>query len=400
MNEKKKIVIIGPAHPLRGGLASYDERLAREFQRSGYETCIFTFSLQYPGFLFPGTSQYSSGPAPVDLQIKVAINSINPLNWIKVGNELRRLKPRIIVVRYWLPFMGPCLGTILRRAKKNNFTKVVCIADNVIPHEKRPGDKTFTRYFLKSADAFITMSEKVLADLRLFEIEKPAQFVAHPLYDNFGEIVSKEEARKHIGLNTEDKIILFFGFIRKYKGLDILFEAMKLLKLKTPARPDHPGGQNLPQGPEEKHKTIKLLVAGEFYEDAKPYLRQIQDAGIQDMVIMRTEFIPDSEVKYYLCSADAVIQPYRNATQSGVTPLAYHFEKPMVVTNVGGLPALVPDRKAGLVAEPNPASLADQIQQFYELGEDYFLPHLREEKKKYSWNRMVQAIVDLADKIC
>jgi glycosyltransferase involved in cell wall biosynthesis len=381
MNEKKKIVIIGPAYPLRGGLASYDERLAREFQHSEYETFIYTFSLQYPAFLFPGTTQFSSEPAPTDLRIKVAINSINPLNWIKIGNELRKLRPEIIIVRYWLPFMGPCLGTILRRAKKNNYTRVVCIADNIIPHEKRPGDKPFTRYFLKSADAFITMSEKVLSDLRFFENAKPAQFVPHPLYDNFGTIVSKQVARSHLGLAKEESIILFFGFIRKYKGLDILFEAIRLLKYNT-------------QNP--KLKTLKLLVAGEFYEDSKPYLQQIQNAGIQDMVILRTDFIPNSEVRYYLCAADAVIQPYRNATQSGVTPLAYHFEKPMVVTNVGGLPSLVPDKKAGLVAEPNAVSLAEHIEQFYELGEDFFLPHLREEKKKYSWSRMVQAIVDLA----
>ena len=383
MNGHKKIVIIGPAHPLRGGLASYNERLAREFQQQGHEVIIYTFSLQYPGFLFPGTTQYSSEPEPGDLNIKVKINSINPFNWITVGNELKNLNPDIIVVRYWLPFMGPCLGTILLRAKKNKHTKVVCIADNIIPHEKRTGDKSFTKYFLKSVDACITMSEKVLDDLRLFDKLKPAQFVPHPLYDNFGGKISKEEARKELKINNEELIILFFGFIRKYKGLDILLDAMKILK----------------ENQKSEIRNQKLLIAGEFYEDEKPYLQQIKENNLEDVLILKTQFIPDSQVKYYLCAADCVVQPYRNATQSGVTPLAYHFEKPMIVTNVGGLPALVPNEKAGLVAEPNAQSIADTIIRYFQLGENYFLPHLRIEKEKYKWSRITEAIFQLANDI-
>ena len=372
----QRIIIIGPAHPLRGGLASYDERLAKEFNRQDYDTTIYTFSLQYPGFLFPGTTQYSSEPAPAGLEIKVCINSINPLNWIKIGNELKKLKPEIIIVRYWLPFMGACLGTILRRIKKNNYTKIVCIADNILPHEKRIADTALTKYFLKPVDAFITMSEKVLADLRMFVKNKPAQFVPHPLYDNFGEKISKEQARKKLELNLNDKIILFFGFIRKYKGLDILFRAMNILKNQKP----EPG-------------SLKLLIAGEFYEDKTMYIDLINELGIKDDLILHTNFIPDSEVKNYLCAADCVVQPYRNATQSGVTPLAYHFEKPMIVTNVGSLPSLVPDKKTGLVAEPNPQDIAEKIATYFQLGENYFLAHLREEKKKYSWSNMVKAIL-------
>jgi len=208
----QKVVIIGPAHPLRGGLASFDERLAKQFTQQGYDTTIYTFSLQYPSFLFPGTTQYSTEPAPEDINIKVCINSVNPFNWIKVGRELRKLRPAIIVVRYWLPLMGPCFGTILRIVKKNKYTKVICIADNVIPHEKRPGDKPFTKYFVKPVDAFVTMSEKVMNDLQLFT-HKPAQQIVHPLYDNFGEAVDKQEARKHLGVAINEKIILFFGFI-------------------------------------------------------------------------------------------------------------------------------------------------------------------------------------------
>jgi glycosyltransferase involved in cell wall biosynthesis len=377
----KNIIIIGPAHPLRGGLASYDERLAKEFMDQGNQVTIYTFSLQYPGFLFPGTTQYSSEPAPKDLNIKVCINSVNPFNWLSVGNELKKMNPDLIVVRYWLPFMGPCLGTILRRVKKNNHTKVVCIADNIIPHEKRPGDIPFTKYFVKPVDAFITMSEKVLSDLPLFAAGKPAKFVPHPLYDNFGEKISKEAARGKLGIQKDEKILLFFGFIRNYKGLDILLDAMKLLNIKHPT-----------SNPEKSGQAIKLLIAGEFYEDRKAYDEQIKQSGIADSLILKTDFIPDSEVKYYLCATDVVVQPYRNATQSGVTPLAYHFEVPMIVTNVGGLPSLVPDGKVGLVAEPNAESIAAKIIEYFDKGADTFLPYLKEEKKKYSWAKMVEAI--------
>ncbi|MGZ8522902.1 MAG: glycosyltransferase [Chitinophagaceae bacterium] len=377
-----KVVIIGPAHPLRGGLATFNQRLAKEFIDTGHDCSIYSFSLQYPNFLFPGKTQYSDEPAPQGLAIHTVINSVNPFNWIKIGNRLKKENPDIIVVRYWLPFMGPALGTILRRVRKNKHTRIVCIADNIVPHEKRPGDKPFTSYFLKSCDAFITMSEKVMSDLRLFEKDKPAQLVQHPLYDNFGPIIPKSAARKHLGLSENEKIILFFGFIRKYKGLDLLLEAIHIL-----------------QQPNFKLQTsnLKLLVAGEFYEDEKQYLDLIENLGIKDQLILKTDFIPDSEVQYYLCAADAVIQPYRNATQSGVTPLAYHFEKPMVVTNVGGLPSLVPDEKAGLVVEPHPAAIANGILKFYQLGENYFIPHLRSEKQKYSWQNIVKAVTILAE---
>jgi glycosyltransferase involved in cell wall biosynthesis len=378
----QKIIIIGPAHPLRGGLATFDQRLATEFNERGDNCSIYSFSLQYPGFLFPGKTQYSSEPAPKDIKIYSVINSINPLNWFTIGNRLKKERPDIIVVRYWLPFMAPALGTILRRVKKNLHTKIICIADNVIPHEHRPGDRPFTKYFLKPCNAFITMSAKVMDDLKTLQPGKPARLVQHPLYDNFGEAVSKSVAKEKLGIQSEERIILFFGFIRKYKGLDILLEAMKELKKRIQ---------------DAKFKMPKLLIAGEFYEDEKPYLQQIDDLDIADNIILHTDFIPDSEVKYYLCAADAVIQPYRNATQSGVTPLAYHFEKPMIVTNVGGLPSLVPNEKVGLVAEPNAKSVTDAIFRFYQLGENYFIPHLRSEKQKFSWAHLVTAVKELSE---
>jgi glycosyltransferase involved in cell wall biosynthesis len=381
-----KVVIIGPGHPLRGGLATFNQRLAKEFMQSGHDCSIYSFSLQYPSFLFPGKTQYSNEPAPEGITIHTVINSVNPFNWIRIGNRLKKEKPDIIVVRYWLPLMGPALGTILRRVRKNKHTRIICIADNIIPHEKRFGDKPFTRYFLKSCDAFITMSEKVMSDLRLFQKTKPAQLVQHPLYDNFGAIISKTEARKELGIGKEELLLLFFGFIRKYKGLDLLLDAMKILKEKIlTTNPSSP--------------IPKLLIAGEFYEDEKQYKEQIEQLGISDQLILRTEFIPDSEVKYYLCAADVVVQPYHHATQSGVTPLAYYFEKPMIVTNVGGLPVLVPNEKAGLVVEPDPMAIAAGISRFYQLGENYFIPHLRKEKLKYSWANMVSTITALANDI-
>jgi len=375
----KKIIIIGSAYPLRGGgIATFNERLAKEFIDEGFDTTIYTFSYQYPSFLFPGTTQHSQEAAPEGIPIKIKINSINPVNWIEVGNELKKIKPDIVVVRYWMPFMAPCLGTILRRVKKNKHTKIICIADNIFPHEKLPGEKLLLKYFIKPVDGFITMSEKTLSDLQQVSKDKPAQFIPHPLYDNFGKKISKQEARKKLGINEDEKVLLFFGFIRKYKGLDILLKAIKFLNA------------------DSKMQKLKLLIAGEFYENEKNYQPLLTDPEIKDHLILHTHFINNSDVKFYLCAADCVIQPYRSATQSGVTPLAYHFEIPMIVTNVGGLPALVPDKKVGLIAQPSAESLAEKIEEFFKLGEEFFLPSLKNEKKKYSWKNMVDAILNEA----
>lgn len=372
-----KVVIIGPGHPLRGGLATFNQRLCQAFIEEGHDCSICSFSLQYPGIFFPGKTQYSSEPPPRDMKIRSLINTINPINWLRVGRLLSREKPDIIVVRFWIPYIGPSLGTILRLVKKNRHTKIICIADNVIPHERRPGDRTLTRYFLNSCEAFVTMSEKVKNDLMRFRNKKPVKLVHHPLYDNFGQSVPKAEARLSLGIAANEKLVLFFGFIRHYKGLDILLRAMADDRI--------------------RNSEIKLMIAGEFYEDERKYRDLIEKLGIANNLILKTKFIADHEVKNYLCAADVVIQPYRAATQSGVTPLAYHFEKPMIVTNVGGLPSLVPHERSGLVCEPDERSIAGAILRFYQLGDNYFIPHLREEKKKYSWVNMVNAITSLAN---
>lgn len=373
-----KVAFIGPAHPLRGGIAFSGERLAQEFVKDGDEVTFYSFSLQYPSFLFPGKTQFSGDPAPANLHIVTCINSINPFNWIRIGNWIKKSKPDIVVVRYWLPFMGPCLGTILRRIKSNGHTRIICLADNILPHEKRIGDKPFTRYFVKPVDAFVTMSKSVLDEVKLFAPGKPAEQSIHPIFDNFGEAVSKEQARAKLGISPATKLMLFFGFIRKYKGLDMLIEALALVNQQQPGN------------------AIRLLIAGEFYDDKKSYDEQIERLGLAQQVTIHSDFIPGNEVKYHFCGSDLVVQPYRDATQSGVTPLAYHFEIPMIVTNVGGLPELVPDDIVGLVAEPNAASIAEKIMEYFEKGEAYFLPGLREEKKKISWARLKESIMRLA----
>ena len=361
------IVIIGPGWPLRGGLSAFDEQLVRTFKDKNIKARIETFSLQYPSFLFPGTSQYTNEPAPKDVNIHAGINSINPFNWLRIGLKLRKEKPDLIIVRYWIPFLAPCLGTICKIAKSNKHTKVIAIVDNMIPHEKRIGDEIFTKYFSTSVDGFLTMSDKVTKDVKLYST-KPTLLSPHPIFKHFGESISKEDARKALGIDYNDKIILFFGFIRQYKGLDLLLKAMAVNEI--------------------KEAGIKLMIVGEFYEDAQPYHDLIKSLGIEASVILHTQFVPDSDVKKYVCSADFMIQPYKHATQSGVTPLAYHFEIPMLVTNVGALADTVPDGKVGVVVEPNEMDIATGIQTLYQNGTEYYLNNIKDEKKKYSWEQM------------
>lgn len=336
----------------------------------GDEVVIYTFSLQYPDFLFPGKTQYSTSQAPDHLNIKVCINSVNPLNWLKVGRELNKLKLDLIVVRFWLPFMGPCLGSILRLAKGNNQTKIVAITDNVIPHEKRTGDKLFTSYFLKSVDACIAMSDKVIADLKSFT-STPSKLVSHPLYDNFGPKLAVEDARIKLGISKDKKVFLFFGFIRKYKGLDLLIDACDLYDLKA--------------------NNAVLLIAGEFYAGENEILDKINLSSSKSEILMHTSFIADEDVATYLSAADFVVQPYRNATQSGVTPLAYHFEVPMIVTNVGGLPEMVP-AGIGIICEPHSEAIAQSMKDSDTFNLDLFGIRIKEEKIKYEWSSLTNEI--------
>lgn len=372
--EKRSVIIIGTAYPFRGGgMSTYNERLARAYQQRGDEVTIYTFSLQYPGFLFPGKTQYSSEPAPIDLNIKVAVNSVNPFNWIKVGLEIKKLRADIVVIRYWMPFMAPCLGTIARIIRRNELSKVVAITDNIIPHEKMPGGNLLSRYFVKSCDGFIAMSRAVLADLEIFDKTRPRLFSPHPLYDNFGAAIPKSLAKKQLGLEEGINYILFFGFIREYKGLDLLIKAFADERFRK-----------LP---------VKLLIAGEFYIDGKPYLDLIDKFGLKDDIVLRTEFIENSEIVNYFCAADIVAQPYKDATQSGVTQIAYHFEKPMLTTNVGGLSEMVPDGKVGYVVAPDINEISEALLHFFnDNKEQEFSANAAVEKKRFSWEILLDKI--------
>lgn len=375
-----RIVIIGPAYPLRGGLATYNERLALAFQQQGDQVTLVTFSLQYPDFLFPGQTQYSTDPAPANLEIRALINSVNPWSWLKTGLFLKRQRPDIIIFRFWLPFMGPALGTIARLVKQNRHTRILAITDNVIPHEKRIGDVPFTKYFLAPVQGFITMSRAVLQDLEKLQPGKPKVYHAHPLYDNFGAPESKAVAQDALHLDPGFRYILFFGFIRAYKGLDLLLEAFADPRLK-----------DLP---------VKLIIAGEFYEDAAPYEALIARHQLAGRIVRATTFIPNSQVVHYFCAADLVVQPYKHATQSGVSQIAYHFDKPMLVTDVGGLAELIPDGKAGYVTAPDPQAIANAIVDFYSHDrEAEFTAHLPALKKQFSWDSMVQAIRQLGQAV-
>ena len=370
----KKVIIIGPAFPFRGGIANFNNALAQEYHSRGDRVTIYSFSLQYPSFLFPGTTQYESGEAPKNLKIKTLINSINPFNWISVARKINNEHPDYVVIRYWLPFMAPCLGSIARLLNKK--IKIIAITDNVIPHEKRIGDAFFTRYFVKSCDAFLSLSASVMDDLSIFTDSNLKKFIPHPIYDIFGDVIPKEKALESLGLTIKDKHLLFFGFVRKYKGLDLMLQAMSDSRI-----------INL---------GVKLIIAGEFYDDKAEYIDMISDLGIEKNIIMKSDFIPADKVKDYFCAADMITQTYRTATQSGVTQIAYSFNRPMLVTDVGGLAEIVPNNRVGYVTSQDPTEIANAIIDFYKSNkEKVFSDNTRLEKKRFSWKFFVEGIDEL-----
>lgn len=372
------IIIIGPAYPFRGGIALFSERLAQQFQSEGHEVEIITFTTQYPNILFPGKTQFSAAEAPNNLKIGRKINSTAPLNWLKVGKHLRKVQPDVLIFNYWMPFFAPCFGTIAKQIKKNQHTKILAITHNVIPHEKRVGDSALTKYFATKIDGFVAMSQQVMDDLKTIVPKTPTQLSPHPLYDNFGEIKDKTIAKNELGLSTNYNYLLFFGLIRQYKGLDTLINAF---------------------ADERIDKTkVKLIVAGEFYDDKQPYETLIQKHQLQDSVILIDKFIPDNEVVNYFCATDMVVQPYKTATQSGVTQIAYHFNKPMLVTDVGGLKEMIPNNVVGYVVEPNATSVANAIVDFYTNNKEaVFVKGVQAEKQKYVWSNMTKALLSLLD---
>ena len=374
-----KIFIIGPAYPLRGGLATFDELFCKAFNEQGHDCEIISYSLQYPNFLFPGSTQFdTSGNVPKNIKIHTLINSVNPLSWIKTARFIKKQKPDFIVFRFWIPFMGPALGSIARMVRKSGV-KVLAITDNVIPHETRPGDVAFAKYFINACDGFVTMSKAVMKDLEKFTSTVHKKYLLHPLYTSFGEKLNKMDARKALELPTDKQLVLFFGLIRKYKGLDMLLDAMNELK---------------------SNPNINLVIAGEFYEDKQPYLDLIEKYQIQNQVILHGKFIANEDVKLYFSAADLVALPYRSATQSGVTQVSFHFEVPTLVTNVGGLGEIIPDKVAGYVVESNGKAIADGINDYFENNRMHlFTEGMIKEKQKYDWKIFVDEVIDLYKKL-
>ena len=372
-----KLIIVGTAHPYRGGLAAFNQRMAIELQNQGHDVEIYTFTLQYPDFLFPGTTQFSSDEAPENIKIVRCLNSCNPLNWLKVGKDISKKRPDVVIFAYWMSFMAPSMGSIARIIRKNGYTKTIALVHNMLPHEPNILDKFLPPFFVKSIDGFMALSESVIKDIdRLDKRNCKKRFSPHPIYDHYGDKLSRKEALLRLKLDSKFRYVLFFGFIRAYKGLDLLIEAFSDDRL--------------------RQSNIKLLVAGEFYGDPSPYLDKIKEFGIEDKVVLHTRFISDNDVNQYFSVADIVAQPYKTATQSGVTQVAYHFEKPMLVTNVGGLSEIVLDGKIGYVVEPNPREIASAINNFFENNRgEVFEKNIVEEKKKYEWATFVKVMESL-----
>lgn len=379
MNKQNPIILVGPAFPLRGGIAHFNESFAKSLIDEGYTVELVSFYLQYPSILFPGKTQKSEGEPPEGLSIHNWLSSINPLSWRSAAKKIIALKPQLVVIRFWIPFMGPALGALAKRLRKNGII-VIGLIDNAIPHESRGFDKSLSTLFFKHCTAFFTLSASVADDLKHLAPGKEIATSPHPVYDIFGEPVSKALAREKLNLDPDENYILFFGFIRAYKGLDLLIEAL---------------------GTEEARKlNLKLIVAGEFYEDEQKYRDLIEKLNLKDSVIICSDYIPQEEVKYYFCAANIVAQTYRSATQSGVTQIAYHFERPMLVTDVGGLAEIVPHGKVGYVVPPSPGAIAEAIVRFFsERNEKPFAEKAAIEKERFSWSHFTRKFIDFAHQL-
>ncbi|MBI5020625.1 MAG: glycosyltransferase [Ignavibacteriales bacterium] len=368
-----KIVIVGTAYPLRGGIAHFNALLAKHLGIHHTVETV-TFKRQYPKFLFPGKTQDEAG-APIDVaEAPQLVDSINPLNWLKVAKIIKEKKPDLLIFKYWLPFFGPCFGTIAKLVKRKSNTKVLFICDNIIPHERRFGDVVFTKYAFKQANYFIVQSDAVERDLRKYFPIAHYCKVPHPVYENFGEPMNKETARTNLGINSK-KVILYFGYVRAYKGLLVLFDAMKQLD------------------------DVQLLAVGEYYDDQKKYVDKVKSFGLESRIKFYPDYIPNDQVALYFSAADIVVLPYLSATQSGITQIAYNFDKPVIATNVGGLAEVVIDGRTGYVVPPNDAAaLASAIKRFYtEKNEQEFVAMVKIEKTKYSWENFIRAIEGLME---
>ncbi len=377
-NQHKRLVLIGPMHPYRGGIAHFLEKMYRDLHTRGHDVTAVTFTRQYPERLFPGKTQYETGVVADPVPAVRLLDTVNPLSWVRTARHVAALKPEAVVFKYWMPFFAPAFGTVARMLRRHGIPSFV-VVDNAIPHERRPGDLALSRYFLRGGAGLIVMSASVAADLGRLRVGAPVRQVAHPVYDIFGPAVPKAEARALLGLPAEAPVLLFFGFVRRYKGLHVLLEALPRIVERLPG--------------------MRLVVAGEFYDDEAPYRALIERHGLAPHVDVHADYIPDAAVASYFSAADLVVQPYVSATQSGVAQIAFQFEKPLVVTDVGGLAEVVPDGRAGLVVPPeDPAALARAVVRFFEENLAPVLAEgVRAEKQKYSWDRLYEVLEDLIE---
>lgn len=310
----------------------------------------------------------NDGPNPTTIPIKRMIHSTNPISWLKTGRYLKKKKPDLIICKFWMPFFGPSFGKIFRMAKSNGKTKVLCVVDNIIPHERRFFDKGFAQYFVNSVDYFVAMSEAVQKDLGSFVKEQPIKLVRHPIYDNYGDLVPKQEAVAKLQVAKDETYILFFGFIRAYKGLDLLIQAVDDQFFVD--------------------RKIKLIIAGEYYDKEEKYRDLIDKMTYPDIVIEKTQFIADDEVRYYFGATDLVVQPYKSATQSGISQLAIYFEKPMVVTDVGGLKEIIGEGKGGYVVPVDVEAIRNAIKRYFgQTDQRAMVDHIKTLKELYSWSK-------------
>jgi D-inositol-3-phosphate glycosyltransferase len=370
-----KILLFGPAYPLRGGMAHFIALLYTELTKRGHDVEIINFKRQYPKILFPGKTQEESGEAGIPVPSTVLIDSINPFNWMLHGLKLRGRNADLVISTFWLPFLGPSSGTI-HAMLRNKKTKTLTILHNLIPHEKRPGDILFTKWLIRFTDYFIAQSASVEKDLLQLVPNAKYKRVALPMFSLFKDRIPKSEAKKELNI-TDERVILFFGYIRPYKGLHILIDAMKILK---------------------QTMKLRLLVCGEFYGDEEKYRAHMKEAGIEDCTTVISDYIPNENVHKYFSAADVVVQPYISATQSAIAQIAYFFSSPIIATNVGALPEVVINETSGLIVPPNdPEALANAIKRFYdEKMEERLMAGANEERKKYSWEAMAVAIEQLA----
>ena len=380
-----KIAIIGTAYPMRGAMAQLNGILANYLSKEN-DVEIFSFKRQYPKLLFPGkTQEDTSNTDIIDPGIRNTqiIDSIDPVNWRKSAKLIAQSKPDLMILRFWIPFFAPAFYSICNYVKKKTGAKVLFICDNVIPHEHRPGDRTLIRLIFRVGDYFMIHSKSVEKDLMEFSKGKPHMLSPHPVYNIFGDSVSKQEARlvlrNRYGIDLgNEKVLLFFGYVRKYKGLPYLINALKLLKGKL---------------------DVKLLIVGEFYEDEKPTHDMITELGLTDRITVISDYIPNEDVRYFFCASDVMVLPYIDATQSGIIQIAYFYDKPVIATDVGGLGEVVSDGRTGYVVKPRSAkAVAEAVLRYYDTdSEAEFSRNVAEEKKKYSWEEFITNIMKLVN---